>query len=233
MIDVEFGKDNELDRILGNFYAISKDAVVEQSSKAGNTVRVAVRSAFENESTEWKQRYIENKKGDTVRRITKGGSYGLGHRISHMKKQNTTGPASMVNFIQSHTSETTGTTTVGGQFSKGNVILRRDGKIVGKKYQKGISKYTIAILEKLNYGNTNGKLAEHIRWGREGKSGKQGSKESISQFKDKWKARHFFEQGFSRARGAVMQNMTNDLQRLIGKVANTTDLSQGRMKNAI
>ena len=208
----------EVTQLLTGIGAISKLAMIEQSSKAGNKTRLAVRRAFIASSTQWTQKYVEGR-----RVLEKRSNYNhvLGKRIAHRSGGGVDNPANMANFITSFTHQTTGTTVVGGTHPAHRPIEIKDGKVKGRlKRQPGISKQTIAILEKLNYGasrDTQGRFSDKLRW-HDGKD---------SMFDEKlWKPRHFFEKGWNIAKGEVIADMTTRLAEMIGKQANNTDLSK-------
>jgi hypothetical protein len=229
MIDISLD-DKQLRNLLVGLHSVSKGIMLEQSSKAGNIAREAVRREFKKSTTEWTQAYEKDKNGNTRRVLRKGSIAGgnfvmektnfqLGKRIKHRRKGGLDNPPSMANFITSYTHETTGTTVVGGKHKSFTPNKMKDGEIVGTLPRVGaVSKQTIAILEKLNFGHLQGKHSEYLRW-------KKGKK-SIEQFDGTWKKRNFFEKGWSAARGTVITTMTNELQKHIAQKANNTDLSK-------
>ena len=224
MIDIDAQELGKIKRILGSIHAISKESMLEQSSKAGSKIQKAVRARFLQSTTEWSQQYITYKNGKKRRVLMQGAiagkgfvmsksEFGLGRRVSHSKMQNSDSPSNMARFITSFTMQTTGTTIVGGTHKSFTPPKIRNGKIVGTMGRvKGVSKQTLAILEKLNYGTTNTEHSDYFRW--------HNGKESIENFKGKWKPRHFFEKGFNDVKSTVINDMTSRLEELIGQRAN-------------
>ena len=229
MLDISLDEKKLRDLLVG-LHSISKGIMLEQSSKAGNIAREAVRREFRKSTTEWTQAYETDKNGNKRRVLRKGSIAGgnfvmaktnfqLGKRIKHRRKGGLDNPPNMANFITSYTHETTGTTVVGGKHKSFTPNKIRNGEIVGTLPRVGgVSKQTISILEKLNFGNLNGKHAQYFKW--------KNGKDSIEQFDGKWKQRNFFEKGWSASRGVVITTMTNELQRHIAQKANNTDLSK-------
>ena len=212
---------NKIHRILGGIYTVSKNSMIEQSSKSGNSVREAVRDSFERKTTEWRQEYHEGR-----RLLIKGGVHALGRRIAHRNGGGLDDPDNMKNLILSKTHVSTGTTVVGGVFKGFRPINIKDGKIVGYRDKiQGVSRQTIAILEKLNYGNRSGKYEEYLRW--KDTYGDEVAK-SMDGMEKHWKARRFFEEGWNNSKTEVLRKMTTKLEELIGKRASSTDLTQER-----
>lgn len=225
MLDIDFS-NKDLGRVLSSILVISKESLIEQSSKAGSYGRDAIRVEFRKSSTQWKQEYTTDKNGRKRRVLTKKNMarYKLGKRISHQNQGEMASPASMENFITSFTMETTGTTVIGGTHKSFRPNKIRNGKIVGTLGRVGgVSQQTIAILEKLNYGR-RGKYGDKLAW--------YNGKESIKQFENKWKPRGFIEAGWNNARGRALESMTTELQNLIATRANNENLTQG-VKSAI
>lgn len=223
MIEVDATDFENLKPILTGIGVISKEAMIEQSSKAGDKARKAVRGAFLSSTTEWTQDY-EN--GRRIIRQQKGYAHILGWRISHKDKGGFADPKNMANFITSFTHKTTGTTVVAGTHPAFRPDIIRDGKVVGTLPRvKGISKQTLAILEKLDRGDRLGRFSSQgfLRW--RTKEGGESSK-SIPNFEGTWKARHFIRKGWSAVQGQVLSDMTSELQRLVGERANKTDLTK-------
>lgn len=210
---------NKISLILGGLYTISKNSMLEQSSKSGNAVREAVRNSFERKTTEWRQEY---KKGRRL--LVKDGVHALGKRIAHRNGGGIDDPDNMKNFILSKTHVSTGTTVVGGVFKAFKPIDIKDGKVIGtRKKIAGVSRQTVAILEKLNYGDRSGKYEKYLQW--RDKDGKKSSK-SIEGMEKHWKDRGFFEEGWNSSKGEVLKKMTTKLEELIGQRANNRDLTR-------
>jgi hypothetical protein len=213
----------EVQQLLTGIGVISKLAMIEQSSKGGDKTRKAVRRAFVASSTQWVQEY---KNGRRILKKRPNYNSILGKRIAHRNGGGLDNPANMANFIMSFTHKTTGTTVVGGTSPAHRPVKIENGKVVGRVgRQAGVSKQTIAILEKLNYGARAGRYGktDYLRW--RTASGGQSSK-SIKEFDNTWKPRHFFEKGWNMVSGEVISDMTTELARLIGDRANNTDLSK-------
>lgn len=223
MITIDQEELGKIKLILTHVGVISKEAMIEQSSKAGNKTRLAVRRRMLQSNTDWIQVYQERKrgrlKGTKQRTLIKREGLGktLGTRVAHRKGGGIDNPWNMMNFVTSFTMETTGTTVVGGVHKGFNPPKIRDGKIVGRMGRvNGVSKQTIAILEKLNSG-AGGDYENYLRW--------DGKKDSMFD-KSKWKKRHFFEKGWRDVKGQVVEDMTAQLKRLIGERANNIDLKE-------
>lgn len=201
---------------------ISKESMIEQSSKAGNKVRVNARASLTGSRTNWRQSYKRVRANKTAggydregRKLIKGFPQSTGKRIAHRKGGGLDDPANMANFITAKTFESTGTTIIGGAHKRFTPVKIRNGKVVGRTASVGaVDKRTIAILNKLN----SGKAGQHLRW--RTKNGGYSS-DSIAEFEGKWKARHFMEKGYSMSRGYIKSSMTSELERLIGKRVNS------------
>jgi hypothetical protein len=207
----------EIQQLITGVGVISKLAMIEQSSKAGDKTRKAVRRAFVSSSTKWVQEFVDGR-----RIIKKRPNYNsvLGKRFSQ-SSGNLADPSNMANFITSFTHKTTGTTVVGGTHPSHSPVKIENGKVTGRlPRQNGISKQTIAILEKLNYGanrKSEGRFSDKLRW----------NNGVDSMFDEStWKPRRFFEKGWNMVSGQVISDMTTELARLIGERANNTDLSK-------
>lgn len=210
----------KIEQILTGTGIISKLSMIEQSSKSGDKTRKAVRRAFISSHTQWTQKYVNGR-----RILQKRENYNsvLGKRIAHRNGGGIDDPANMANLIMSFTHKTTGTTVVGGTSPANSPVKIENGKVTGRlPRQAGISKQTIAILEKLNYGasrNSQGRFSDKLAW-------RDGTKSMFSE--ETWKPRHFFEKGWNMVSGEVISDMTTELARLIGERANNTDLSKVR-----
>jgi hypothetical protein len=231
----------KIKQLLTGIGVISKLTMIEQSSKAGDKTRKAVRSAFLSSNTQWTQDY---KNGRRILRKNTSGSLNqsLGIRVAHRNGGGIDDPANMANMIVSFTHKTTGTTVVGGTSPAHSPVKIENGKVTGRlKRQKGISKQTIAILEKLNYGNRAGKYSKQgfLKWRTKDGGQSSDSMKYITgwsdgkpiydgNMEDHWKPRHFFEEGWNNVSGQVISDMTTELARLIGERANNTDLSKVR-----
>lgn len=178
----------------------AKFAVMEQSSKAGVLGRDAIRSEFDKATTEWAQEYRDGKLVAFKQKSK------LGKRLSH-KEKGTANPASMKNFIQSMTHETTGTTVIMGAFKGHKPLDIKNGEVKGyKSYLSTVTRKTIAILEKLNSGN---KSSTYM------KSFPKGSVKGQFRGKQNYKNRMWAEKGFLRAKGQIKTEMTSKLLAMI------------------
>jgi hypothetical protein len=224
MIEIDAQELGEIKRILAGIETISKGSMLEQSSKAGNKVRLAVRGEFLRSHTNWVQYYQNGKRKLKKTNIKQT----LGKRIAHRNKGGFDDPMNMANFITSFTHQTTGTTVVGGGHRAFRPFIIKDGKIKGRLGTVGAtSRQTLAILEKLNYGDDVGKNKDQLFW-----RAKNGRRSYVSLFHPStWKPRHFFEKGWNSKKSDVISDMTTRLEVLIGKRANNTDLR--KVKDAI
>lgn len=217
MINIDSQEVGKIKYILGGIATISKEAMIEQSSKAGYKTRLAVRGAMLRSFTQWVQYY----KGGRRIIAKRNRNNTLGIRIAHRDGGGIDNPKFMSNFITSFTHESTGTTVVGGVHPSFIPARIQNGKIVGTLGRVGgTSKQTMAILEKLNYGNLSGANAKY--YNRKG-SYEDGSGKKLS---DNWKSRRFFEAGWNSVKGEVIRDMTTSLEKMIGQRANNTDLTK-------
>lgn len=216
MIQIDIEELGKIKLALTNIGIISKEAMIEQSSKAGNKGRIAIRKRMLQSTTDWTQDY--SKDGKRILRKNKNSlSQVLGVRIAHRNSGGIDNPSNMANFITSFTMESTGTTVIGGVHKGFYPSQIKDGKIIGKLGRvSGVSRQTIAILEKLNNGS-RGDYGQYLEW-------KNGKKSHFDE--SKWKKRHFFENGWNDVKGQVVTDMTTKLAEIIGKRANNMDLRE-------
>lgn len=197
-VDISGNPIAYLDR-LGKF---SKLALIEQSSKAGDTARKSIRAEFDKQTTEWAKEYRDGKLV-AFKQQSK-----LGMRLSH-SKQNKANPENMKFAIQSMTHMTTGTTVVMGAFKGHRPVKIENGEVVGyEDYQSTVTRKSIAILEKLNSGK---KSSTYM------KSFKKGTVKGQFGGKQKYKNRRWAEAGFAKAEADIKKEMTI---RLVAMIAN-------------
>lgn len=218
-------QDGDIRKDLTKIGLISKEAMIESSSKSGNKVRENARRFFKSSTTDWVQNFVN---GERV--LEKTTPQPLGHRVSHKNKTVIgEGARNMVNLITSYTMERTGTTVVGGSHREFTPSTIRDGKIVGTQKKVGrVTKGARAILEKLNTGDEKGgnNSFDQVQWR---KKGGGYSSESIANFKGKWKKnRDFMGKGYLVSQGYMKQTMTTGLRDLIGKQANNIKANRER-----
>lgn len=186
---------------LGKF---SKLALIEQSSKAGNTARKSIRAEFSKQTTEWAKEYRDGKLVAFKKTSKLGMRMSHGHRGTKGSPAN---PSSMENMIQSFTNHTTGTTVIMGGHKAFKPIKLKDGKVTGYgKRVSAITRRTIGILEKLN----SGELSSSYKTG-----WKKGQIKGQFQGKQKYVKRNWAEKGFASAYGQVRTEMTDKLAKLI------------------
>ena len=223
MIQIDIEELGKIKLALTNIGIISKEAMIEQSSKAGNKGRNAIRRRMLQSTTEWTQQYIDGKRVLLKNKIAGNGfvmnksNFKLGNRIAHRQGGGLDNPSNMANFITSFAMESTGTTVIGGVHKGFYPSQIKDGKIIGKLGRvSGVSRQTIAILEKLNNGS-RGDYGQYLEW-------KNGKKSHFDE--SKWKKRHFFENGWNDVKGQIVTDMTTKLAEIIGKRANNMDLRE-------
>lgn len=160
---------------------LSREVAYEQMSKAGNAVRVSMRSALESKATSF------------VTRVGKNGAYlertstrNLGGRESTTQDGLASDPSNMSAFINSFLMEKSGTLVVGGAHPRFTPLLRKNGEVVGTGAPVGaVSPRTIAILHRMDTGVENSDYPQH------------------SKLAQDVKGRHFMTEGMSRASGKV------------------------------
>ena len=126
------------------------EVLLEQMSKAGNAVKVAMRAA------------LTSSKIHTVTRSGIKGNYlapssprPFGQRES-LKDGSDSNPSNMKSFVTSFLMESSKTLVVGGRHRAFRPIVREDGEIKGFGTEVGsVSKATYAILNRMNTGQEN------------------------------------------------------------------------------
>jgi hypothetical protein len=210
-----------LNPLLDEIANLSRGVALESLSVAGSKIRDSARAEFErSEGHRWFQQILNKSVGKLGnRRIYQSkDSYKLfGLRTSYKTGQ-LSNPPSMKSFITSYLMDKSLTVVVGGMHPKFKPIIYRDGKVKGTLPSvAGVSKRSHAILHKLNYGEQN----EYHRW--------DEGKESIKQFKNKWKPRHFMGKGYGQAKPAVNEALTKRLLQHVGKAVNRIEIKKRKV----
>ncbi len=162
-------------------------------SKAGNAVRVAMRSALVANSTHM------------VTRVGKNGAYlertaarTFGHRESTTQDNLESNPPQMSQFTTNFLMEKSGTLVVGGANPAFTPLLRENGEVIGTgAYQSAVSPTTIAILHRMDTGKMNGDYPKH------------------SMLTENVKGRNFMNEGMARASGQVKAYLAGGFLRVM------------------
>lgn len=201
-----------LDEIAKANYGQGLDAL----DHAGSKIRKAQRAALRASTTNISRFY--DKKGNL--KIVKKGRVKiqqvLGQRISHRNKGQMADPSSMESFITSNLMPEHMTMVVGGKHRDLRPKIRRDGKVIGDaEIVKAVTKYSYAILQKLNSGDASDSDYQKIY--------KNPTEAKV--FKNtKFRKQNFMEKGYASARGAVAEIMTTKLEQMIHKQINRVDV---------
>jgi len=117
----------------------------EVNSKNAAEIMKKTREALSSHTTKWHVIYKNGKK-----KFIKGAPRPIGQRFSYENQAPL--KTSLQNLIQFRTYTTTGTAIVAGMMKSGTTEIREDGKVVSRTRVDGVSKESIAILQKLNNG---------------------------------------------------------------------------------
>ncbi len=152
----------------------------EVNSKNAAEIMKQTRVALSSKTTRWQTIYDNGKK-----KFIKGAPRPIGQRVGYGGQPLKT---ELQNLIQFRTYTTTGTAIVAGMMKSGTTEIREDGKVVSRKRVDGVSKQSIAILQKLNDGKQGTTMWQDFK-------SKKLSSESLSSFEGKWKALKYIEEG--------------------------------------
>lgn len=202
-IKIFSGADAMLDEIAKANYGQGLDAL----DHAGIKLRESQRAAMLSSTTIISRFY--DKKGNL--RII-GKKQTSGKRISHINKGSMDDPPSMANFITSNLMPNHMMMVVGGKHSTLYPKIRRDGKVTGSATKVGaVSKFSYAILQKLNSGDASSPIYQKI----------YKNKIEAKAFKNtNFRKQSFMEKGYASAKGAVEEIMTTKLEQMIHKQIN-------------
>ena len=201
--------------VLEQIYYISREASLEMLSKSGDVLRKSERSALQSFSHHWMNEVGANGKRKVFQSPSKIRRLGTRTAISSLAK---VPPESMANFITSYMMENALTVVVGGKHPRSQQIKRQDGERVGVIPLFGVSKGSIAILDKLAFGKLT---ADYKRYARSGSfPGFQGAK---------YVARDFPSVAFASAQSTISDMMTTRLAQLVGKQVNRVTVQEKRI----
>ena len=218
-IKIFSGTDSLLDKIAEINYGQGLDAL----EHAGIKIRQAQRRALKSSSTIISQHY--DKKGNLkIRRPSGNVKQVLGERISHRNKGSMENPSSMANFITSNLMPHAMTMVVGGKHRKLRPKKRRDGKIVDNENEVGaVTKYSYAILQKLNSGDSSDSDYKKIY--------RTKAQEKI--FGNmRFRKQNFMEKGYNSVRGDVKNIMTDKLNSMIHKQVNRAEVKMREVRTS-
>ena len=208
-----------LDEIAKANYGQGLDAL----DHAGTKIREASRAAFRSKISGMSQFYDKNGKlkirGGKIQKA-------LGQRISHIDKGSMANPSSMESFITSNLDPKTMIMVVGGKHSTLRPKMRRDGEITKDLDKVGaVTKYSYAILQKLNSGDDSDEFYENLY-----QSEQQRKVFARLRERGSYKKQHFMENGYNASRGAVAEIMTTTLEKLIHRQINRANVNIKEVK---
>jgi hypothetical protein len=210
-----------LDKIATIHYGMGLDVLDQAGQKMRKSIRMAMAlSSRHNWQQEVRMITRGKNKGKNRRVIFQGAIKEVGSKMMNHSTGSIHQPGNMKHLISSYLMERKMTMVVGGMSPRHTPVKRRDGKIMGKlNRQPAITKGSYAILKKLNSGDANdADYKAHAR------------AESIERFKNAhYKPRRFVEKGRAMAMPAVMNLMTNKLEKMIGQQVNKETVKARRI----
>lgn len=214
-IKIFSGMDSMLDTIAKAHYGQGLDALDHAGIKLREAQRAALRS-----STTPITRFYDRKGKLRIKRQKQE----LGKRISHVNKSNTDSPPSMENFITSNLMPNRMMMVVGGKHSTLHPKIRRDGRVEkNAETVKPVSKFSYAILQKLNSGDASSPIYQKI----------YKNKVEEKAFKNtNFRKQNFIEKGYSNAKGEVEDIMTRKLEQMIHKQINRAEVETREVRRA-
>lgn len=202
-LSISDGATPILDQIAAIHLGQAKDAL----DHAGSILRDSIRDALV--TSEQSDFHVVVKNGK--RHWTRGSVGRFGDRFNFKKA----GPQSMANMVNSFFMSEKLMVIVGGMNKNVNVNTWRDGKVSGSIRLGQVLAGSYEILKKLNNGGDFNSQTERYKRTRMGEDTKpMGSN-------PKYKARKFIERGRSAAMGEVNSLLTDKLQSMIYRQANS------------
>lgn len=164
----------------------------EVNSKNAAEIMKKTREASSSRTTRWQTIYKDGKK-----KFVKVSPRSIGQRLSYEGQPLKT---TLQNLIQFRTYSTTGTAVVAGMMKSGTTEIRENGKIVSRTRVDGVSKQSIAILQKLNNGIQGTTMWQDFQT-------KKLSNKSRPGFEGKWKALKYIEEGRRNSMSKIDSNI--------------------------
>lgn len=165
----------------------------EVNSKNAAEIMKRTRIALSSHTTRWHVKYEDGKK-----QFFKSAPRPIGRRFSYENQAPL--KTSLQNLIQFRTYTTTGTAIVAGMMKSGTTEIREDGKVVSRTRVDGVSKQSIAILQKLNSGKQGTTMWQDFQT-------KKLSNKSRPGFEGKWKALKYIEEGRRNSMSKIDSNI--------------------------
>lgn len=165
----------------------------EVNSKNAAEIMKKTRQALSSRTTRWHVMYEDGKK-----KFFKSAPRPIGRRFSYESQAPL--KTSLQNLIQFRTYTTTGTAIVAGMMKSGTTEIRENGKVVSRTRVDGVSKQSIAILQKLNSGKQGTTMWQDFQT-------KKLSNESRKSFEGKWKALKYIEEGRRNSMSKIDSNI--------------------------
>lgn len=165
----------------------------EVNSKNAAEIMKKTRIALSQHTTRWHIKYEDGKKI-----FFKSAARSIGQRFAYEDQAPL--KTSLQNLIQFRTYTTTGTAIVAGMMKSGTTEIRENGKVVSRTRVDGVSKESIAILQKLNSGKQGTTMWQDFQT-------KKLSNKSRPGFEGKWKAFKYIEEGRRNSMSKIDSNI--------------------------
>lgn len=164
----------------------------EVNSKAGKLIAFSQRAELERHQTFYGIKYVNGKRR-IVRNKT---SRSIGEIVN---KQGIALKTKLPNLIQWRTYSSSGTTVVGGLFTRGYTEKRENGKVIDRIKVDPVGRGSMSILQKINYGLND----QSNQINSEGNPFSWDNGPSMEKFKGKHVAREFAATGRRNVMGEV------------------------------
>ncbi len=194
------------DGIANSFHLLgvtAHEVMMEQLSKAGNSVQAGMRSSMKSTGTKFVTRVGKN--GAYLEEVS-GRQFGL--RESMTQDGKSASPKSMDFAINSFLMEKSDTLVVGGAHPTFTPLKRRDGEIVGTFGRVGkVGTETIAIIDRMDTGKERGDYPTRSKLGN-------------------LKPRKFMAGGISKSSGSVRSSLEDGWVSVMGRAINNLKIEE-------